>query len=314
LRSRLLASTFVLTILVLTIPALVGATDSFTIEANPTTAIVTQGASASYTITVGSFSGLPVTLGVTGLPSGATAAFNPPSLQPPVGGTTSSALTVTARVDTPVGSYPLNVTASDSSGTHWVIVTLNVLPTTADFEISVSPNSLTINTTESKTATVTVQSIASYSQNTTLSVTGLPAHVTATFTPPAPRPLAISTANSIMTITVGADAVSGTYPLTVVGTVVNGMRTRSVPFTLIVIGHTIPPVAGGNVGLAFAFVGIGLGVAAAGAGLAIVMSGRQGAEVLDFGGYYYCRKHRVPLWYVEGRLWCPLHQRHVRTE
>jgi hypothetical protein len=318
LRSRiLLASIFALTLLVFTHSA--WATDSFTIEANPTSAITVQGGSVAYTITVVSSSGLPVTFGVTGLPTGATAAFNPPSLQPPIVGTTSSALTVTTSpaftvTETPVGSYQLNVTASDSSGTHWVIVTLNVLYTTADFEISVFPNSLTINTTESKTATVTVLSIASYNQNTTLSVTDLPAHVTTTFTPPAPRPLAISTANSIMRITIGADAVSGTYPLTIVGTVVNGTRTRSVPFTLIVIGHTIPPVAGANVGLAFAFIGIGLGVAAAGAGLAIAMSGRQGAEVMDFGGYYYCRKHRVPLWYVEGKLWCPFHQRHVRTE
>jgi len=299
--------------------ALASATDSFTIEANPTSATTIQGGSVAYTITVGSSSGLPVTLGVTGLPTGAIAAFNPPSLQPPIGGTTSSTLTVTTSpaftvTETPAGSYQLYVMASDSSETHWVIVTLNVLYTTADFEISVSPNFLTISTTESKTAIVTVLSIASYSQNTTLSVTGLPAHVTATFTPPAPRPLMAGTANSIMRITVGADAISGTCLLTVVGAVVTGTRTRSVPFMLIVTGHSIPPVAGGNVGLAFAFIGIGLGVAAAGAGLAIVMSGRQGSEVMDFSGYYYCRKHRVPLWYVEGKLWCPLHQRHVRTE
>jgi len=67
-------------------------------------------------------------------------------------------------------------------------------------------------------------------------------------------------------------------------------------------------------GAAFAVIGIGAGVAAAGTGLAIAMSGRQRPEVMNFAGYYYCRKHRIPLWYVEGKLWCPLHQRHVRTE
>jgi uncharacterized Zn finger protein (UPF0148 family) len=121
------------------------------------------------------------------------------------------------------------------------------------------------------------------------------------------------TADSIMRITVGADAISGTYPLTVVGTGLNGTITEWASFTLIVL-PTEASVAGANVGLAFAFMGIGVGVAAAGAGVAIAMSGRQGSEVMDYGGYYYCRKHRVPLWYVEGKLWCPLHQRHVRTE
>jgi hypothetical protein len=38
------------------------------------------------------------------------------------------------------------------------------------------------------------------------------------------------------------------------------------------------------------------------------------SEVFVYGGYYYCKKHRVPLQYVEGRLWCAIEQRHVRTE
>jgi hypothetical protein len=271
-----------------------------------------QNTSAEYTITIGSISGLPVTLGVTGLPSGATAAFSPSSLQPPVGGTTPSILVVTVRYETPVGSYPLNVTASDSSGTHWVIVTLNVAATSADFVISVLPNSLTINTTESKTAIVTVQSIAAYSQNTTLSVTGLPAHVTATVTPTAPWTWAGGTAHPIMRITVGADAISGTYPLTVVGTGFNGTLTHSAPLTLIVV-PTEASVAGGNMGLAFAFIGIGVGVAVAGVGAAFALSGQGGSEAIVYGGYYYCRKHRVPLSYVNGGLWCPIERRPMRT-
>jgi hypothetical protein len=123
----------------------------------------------------------------------------------------------------------------------WVIVTLNVIAIPPDFSVSVSPNLLTINTTQSKTAIVTVTSIGAFNQNVTLSVTGLPAHVTVTFSPPAPKPPAGSTASSIMTIDVGADAVNGTYPLTIVGS--NGMVTRSTPFTLVIVKpapHAIP--------------------------------------------------------------------------
>jgi hypothetical protein len=38
------------------------------------------------------------------------------------------------------------------------------------------------------------------------------------------------------------------------------------------------------------------------------------SEVFVYGGYYYCKKHRSPLQYVEGRLWCPVEQRYLRTE
>jgi hypothetical protein len=38
------------------------------------------------------------------------------------------------------------------------------------------------------------------------------------------------------------------------------------------------------------------------------------SEVFVYGGYYYCKKDRGPLQYVEGRLWCPVEQRYLRTE
>jgi len=195
---------------------------SYELTANPASVTVPQGGSAAYTITVSSFGefNLPVTLGVTGLPAGTTHNFSPPAPQPPAGGTAQSTLNVAVGLSTPAGSYPLNVTGIDTSSPpiqRWVIVTLNVIAAPADFNVCVSPNSLTINVTESKTAIVTVTSIGTFNQNVTLNVTGLPAHVTATFDPPAPKPLAGSTANSIMRINVGADAINGTYHLVIIG-------------------------------------------------------------------------------------------------
>ena len=38
------------------------------------------------------------------------------------------------------------------------------------------------------------------------------------------------------------------------------------------------------------------------------------SEVFVYGGYYYCKKHQSPLQYVEGKLWCPVEQRYLRTE
>jgi hypothetical protein len=194
----------------------------FELEANPTLRTVYQGDSTTYTITVRSFSGfnLPVTLGVTGLPPGATANFSPQSPQPPASGTAQSTLTVTVPTSAPIGNYTLTITGTDTSSPpvqKQVIVTLEVLKLPADFSVCVSPNSLTINVTESKTAIVTVTSIGVFNQNVTLNVTGLPPHVTATFTPLAPKPPAEGTASSIMRINVGADAINGTYHLLIIG-------------------------------------------------------------------------------------------------
>jgi hypothetical protein len=218
---------------------------SYELTASPTSVTVPQGSSTTYTITVTSSGvfNLPVTLGVTGLPAGTTYNFNPPAPQPPAGGTAQSVLTVTVGLSTPVGSYPLNVTGSDTSSPpvqRWALVTLNVVIAPADFQVAVSPNSLTINTTESKTAIVTVTSIGTFNQNVTLSVTGLPAHVTVTFTPPAPKPPAGGIADSIMRVSVGADAVNATYPLTIVGS--NGTATRSTPFTLTIVKPPVHPI------------------------------------------------------------------------
>ena len=219
----------------------------FSVEAAPTSVTVVQGNSASYTITVRSFGiySSPTTLGVTGLPTGAAAGFNPPAPHPPEGGIALSTLTVNVPISTPVGSYVLNVTGyppvSTSLTPRSALVTLVVVGRPTDFGISVSPNSLTINVTDSKTAIVTVTSIAAFNQNVTLNVTGVPAHVTVTFSPPAPKPLPASTASSIMRFNVGPDAVNGTYPLIITGS--NGTATRSTPFTLTIV-KVVPPPGG----------------------------------------------------------------------
>jgi hypothetical protein len=240
---------------------------AFSLEASPTSISTPQGTSVTYTITVRSFGTFssPVTLGVSsGMPSGASYVFNPPAPQPPAGGIAASAFTVTVPLSTPVGSYAMNVTGISATPSiqKWVVVTLNVTLAPADFQISVSPNSLTINTTESKSALVIVTSIGTFSQNVTLNVTGLPAHVTATFAPSAPKPLTGGTASSIMRINVGADAVNGTYPLTIVGS--NGTTTRSAPFTLVIVKKPAPgiPLLTMLFILALALLGIALALVA----------------------------------------------------
>lgn len=248
-------------------------TKMYALEATPPSASTPQGSSVSYTVTVRSFGAFssPVTLSVTGLPPAVTHTFNPPAPQPPAGGIATSTFTVTVPLTTPIGSYPLNITGRDPSIPpieKWVLVTLNVTMAAADFNISVAPSSLTINVTESKTAIVTVTSIGMFNQNVTLNVTGLPSDVTATFTPPAPKPPPGLTANSVMRISVGANAPNGTYPLTIVGTngtcVPASKCTRTAPFTLTIVKPPVPPIPWITVLLVLlmALLGLAIGLAA----------------------------------------------------
>jgi len=70
-------------------------------------------------------------------------------------------------------------------------------------------------------------------------------------------------------------------------------------------------VEASGTGFGFAVIAVGAGAAAAAGGLAVAIS-QPRSEVYAFEGYYYCRKHRAPVWSVEGRLWCPVERRFLK--
>jgi len=101
-------------------------TSGFSLSPSAPTLTVTQGSSATDTITVadtGGFTGI-VAFTASGMPSGVTAAFNPTS------SATSSVLTLTVGSSTVAGSYTITVTGT--SGTLTPVsttITLTVTPT-----------------------------------------------------------------------------------------------------------------------------------------------------------------------------------------
>lgn len=110
----------------------VNAPVDFSAALSPTSRTVTQGQAAAYSLTVtpvGGFTG-SVTFSVTGLPSGAAAAFTP---NPTTG---TSALSITTAANTPAGSYPLSFTAVSGALSHIVSGTLVVSAPT--------PNTITV--------------------------------------------------------------------------------------------------------------------------------------------------------------------------
>ncbi|CAN5533276.1 hypothetical protein BH10ACI2_BH10ACI2_07120 [soil metagenome] len=95
---------------------------------------VTQGSNGNTTITStvsGGFNSA-VTLAVSGVPIGATAGFNPPVIDAPGGGNSTFTLSLTAA--TPVGTYPVVISASGGgfvrTATLAAIVTASGGPTT----------------------------------------------------------------------------------------------------------------------------------------------------------------------------------------
>jgi hypothetical protein len=103
--------------------AVLGSPD-FTVSASPSSQPVNPGGSTTYTVSVGALNGFSgaVNLSVSGLPTGATAAFSPAS----VSGTGSSTMTVTTTTSTATGSSTLTITGTSGSLTHTTTVILTV--------------------------------------------------------------------------------------------------------------------------------------------------------------------------------------------
>ena len=98
------------------------AAPDYSLSASPRSVSVTQGGTATSTITVtpvGGFSG-SVSLSASGLPAGVTASFNPAST------TTTSTLTFTASSTATVGNATVTVTGTSGTTTHTTTIALTV--------------------------------------------------------------------------------------------------------------------------------------------------------------------------------------------
>jgi hypothetical protein len=96
----------------------------FSLSASPASKTVSPGGNAGYSVTVTPGTGFAgsVSFSVAGLPTGASASFNPASIT----SSGSSTLTVVTASSTPVGSYPLTITGASGTLSHAAGVTLNV--------------------------------------------------------------------------------------------------------------------------------------------------------------------------------------------
>ena len=207
----------------------------FLLSASPSSQSVVQGSGANYSVTVtpsGGFSAT-VSLSASGLPPGASATLSPASIS---SGSGSSTLSITTSSNSPVGNYPITITATSTSPnlTYSVTVTLVVSP--AGFSLSVTPSSQNVTQGNSTSYTVTSTPSAGFSDSVTLSVSGLPGGVDATFDT---NPITGASGSSTVNVSVSTSTPTGAYPLTITGT--SGAFTHTVAATLAVYAPVAYP-------------------------------------------------------------------------
>jgi len=203
---------------------------SFTLASSASTLSLSQGSSATDTITVtgvGGFTG-SVALTASGLPSGVTAAFG---TNPTTG---SSVLTLTASSSATAGSSTVTITGTSGTLKATTTVALNVvIKVPPSFSLAPSASTLAITQGSSATDTITVTDLGGFAGTVTLAASGLPSGVTATFgTNP-------TTGSSILTLTASGTAATGAATVTVTGT--SGTLTAS---TTIAVTIGVKPTAG----------------------------------------------------------------------
>jgi len=155
-------------------------TPTFQVTASSSTVSVNSGSTSTVNISTsvsGGFSGT-VTLAAGGLPTGVTATFAKTTIAAPGSGTI--ALTLKAGTSVAAGSYNAYVAATSAGITKYASFTLTVLPPPA-FTLSESASSLVIPPGNHASITVTTTANSTFTSAVALSIDGLPAGISASF-------------------------------------------------------------------------------------------------------------------------------------
>jgi len=181
---------------------------------------INLGGSGSTTITVndqGGFTG-SVALAVSGLPSGVTASFSPSAT------TDTSVLTLNASSSTAPGTTYVTVTGASGATTSSISIPMTVYA--PGFTLSAPPATVGTYVGYAGNVLITVNDQGGFTGSVSLTVSGVPSGVTASFSP------STTTTTSSLTLTSTSSATPGTYQLTVTGN--SGSVTASTSVYLVV--------------------------------------------------------------------------------
>jgi hypothetical protein len=172
------------------------------------------------------FSGT-VALTATGLPTGITASFSPSSA------TTTSKLTLSAASTAAAKATQITVSGVSGSLTASVTLTVTVTPP-PDFSIALAPASLRVLEGGKGSTAIAFTPLNGFAGNVTLSASGLPTGVTASFSAAGPDVV-------LALFTVSSSAVTATSQVNLTGT--SGSLSHSAPLSLTVLAPAVATAA-----------------------------------------------------------------------
>jgi uncharacterized protein (TIGR03382 family) len=181
--------------------------DDFSLGISPSSASLPAQGRVSYSVTTAVTSGSPepIALSVSGLPAGVSGSFSPASISAGALAT----LTLAGSPSAALGSSSFNITGTSSSASHFASASVTVV---SDFSLALTPATRSIPSGSSAAYAITTAVTAGPAQSLSLSVSGLPAGLSAQISP------AALTAGSpaTLTVTAAADSAGGSFPFTLV--------------------------------------------------------------------------------------------------
>ncbi len=196
---------------------------NFVISASPNTQTIKAGSTGSAALTITPIRGYSQI--ITFASSSNWISFSTNPVNSPY---STTQLTITVPSTANSGSNSIGITATGADGKQQT-TTLNVQVTNPDFSLTANPTSLTIRQGNSGTIRITVNALGGYKGAVTLSASGLPTSMTATFSPSS----ANAGSSSTMTIRSSSKTLQSTYTITVSGTDISGsIRTTTVKVTV----------------------------------------------------------------------------------
>jgi hypothetical protein len=206
-----------------------GLLPDFSLTIAPSIVNLIQGRSAAASIAVTPLHGFtgPVTFTAAGLPPGVSVAFTTNA--------DSTAMTLSAAINAPLGVFPVTVTGTSGALTHSLSLRLQVSPP-PDFKLSVSPSAIKVILGSLTTGEIAVTPLNGFGGSPVFSVTGLPAGLTASFSP------ANSSTASTLTLAARVTAPLTPSPATITITATAGSLVHSVSVA-VTVSNVIPPSA-----------------------------------------------------------------------
>jgi pseudomonalisin len=200
------------------------------VNLSSTSISVAQGAGASVNVTLSVSGGFnsPVLLSAAGLPAGVTASFSPASLTAPGSGVSTMSLNASSQAV--AGSYSIEVTASGGTVTENASLNVTITPS-GNFTLGLAASSVNVQQGASVMDGVSVSVLGGFNNAVALSATGLPAGVTASFSPAGLA--APGSGVSALNLSASSQAVAGSYPIQITAAGGGITETRALTVTVL---------------------------------------------------------------------------------